>query len=129
MAIRRRAANGWRGTVADRLARRNEFEALVERALEDLPPEAARALENVGIVVEDRGPRDLLGLYEGIPLTERDGGYAGVLPDVITLYREAIEAKARTEAERVREIRTTVLHEIAHYFGIDDNRLHELGWD
>lgn len=119
---------GWSRTVADRMAKRARFEELVRRALDELPEAAARALSNVEVVISERGPRDLLGLYEGIPLTERDSNYAGVLPDVITLFREAIEAKARDSDDLVKEVRTTVLHEIAHHFGISDDRLHELGW-
>lgn len=114
--------------MQDRLAQRRRFEALVDEALASLPPEAAAALENVAIVVRDDGPRDLLGLYEGIPLTERDGSYAGVLPDVITLFRGTIIARCSSDEDLIREVRTTVLHELAHHFGIDDDRLHELGW-
>lgn len=120
--------NGWGATVRTRLEQRRRFDELVEQALEGLPPQATAALDNVAIVVKDHGPRDLLGLYEGIPLTERDNSYVGVLPDVITLYRDAIVAKCRTDDDLVREVRTTVLHELAHHFGIDDARLDELGW-
>lgn len=122
-------AAGWSEPVRERFAQRRRFDALVEDAIASLPPEAAAALDNVAIVVRERGPRDLLGLYEGIPLAERDGSYAGVVPDVITLFRDAIIAKARTDEDLIREVRTTVLHEIAHHFGIDDDRLHELGWE
>jgi predicted Zn-dependent protease with MMP-like domain len=80
--------------------------------------------------VEDRNPDepDLLGLYEGIALTERDTSYAGSLPDAITIYRDALLDVCETEDEVVEEVAVTVIHEIAHHFGIDDERLHELGW-
>ncbi|MGH3113179.1 MAG: metallopeptidase family protein [Gaiellaceae bacterium] len=81
------------------------------------------------IVIEDQGSPGLLGLYQGIPQTRRDpGSYFGVLPDVITIYREPIESRARTAEELEREVRITVWHEIAHHFGISDERLRELGW-
>lgn len=105
------------------------FEELVGAALDTIPDALAEQIDNVVVVVEARGdPPDLLGLYEGIPLTERDdyGGFA--LPDRITVYRDAICEICRTEAEVVQEVRTTVIHEVAHHFGIDDDRLHELGW-
>ena len=74
------------------------------------------------------GPPGLLGLYEGVPLTSRTTGYAGVLPDRITIYRQAIAAICQTEQEVARQVRQTVIHEVAHHFGIDDKRLRELGW-
>jgi predicted Zn-dependent protease with MMP-like domain len=87
-------------------------------------------MENVAVLVRARGPSPtLLGLYEGIPLTARDSGYGGmVTPDRISIFREPILAICRTEDEVVRQVRVTVVHEIAHHFGIDDVRLHELGW-
>ena len=108
-----------------------DFEKHVRRALESLPPEIARAIANVEIVVEDENPEDpdLFGLYLGIPLTDRDSGYAGVLPDKIAIYRIPLEEEFGDEpAVLEEEIRITVLHEIAHHFGIDDDRLEELGW-
>lgn len=120
---------GWGRVVRQRLARRRRFEELVEEAIASLPAEARAALDNVAITIQDEGPRELLGLYEGVPLTERDSSYVGVVPDMITLYRSSIVAKCRTDEALVREVRTTVLHELAHHFGIDDDRLHELGWD
>jgi predicted Zn-dependent protease with MMP-like domain len=105
------------------------FEELVADALDSLPDELGRAMENVAVVVEDDPPEEgLFGLYEGTPLTERDdyGGLA--VPDLITIYRRSICAFARSEDEVVEEVRTTVIHEIAHHFGIDDDRLEELGW-
>jgi len=106
------------------------FEELVADALDGIPEALARRMDNVWVRVEDRsGPPGLLGLYEGVPLTERDGGYAGmVMPDRITLYRLPICAMCRTEADVVDVVRTTVVHEVAHHFGIDDDRLAELGW-
>jgi predicted Zn-dependent protease with MMP-like domain len=109
-----------------------EFEAAVSDALDSVPPELARLMSNVVVLVEDDAPPDapdLLGLYEGTPLTERDDGWAaGSLPDRITIFRRpALEFCASPE-EVVEEVRITVIHEIAHHFGIDDDRLHELGW-
>jgi predicted Zn-dependent protease with MMP-like domain len=104
------------------------FEEMVADALDGLPPELARMMRNVVVVVEDGDDPDLLGLYEGIPLTERLSDYSAVLPDRITVFRRAICAACDTEAEVVDEVRTTVVHEVAHHFGIDDDRLHELGW-
>jgi predicted Zn-dependent protease with MMP-like domain len=106
------------------------FEELVGDALDLIPPELARAIDNVVILVEDRNTEepDLLGLYEGIALTERDTTYAGALPDTITIYRESLLEMCDTEADVIEEVAITVIHEIAHHFGIDDDRLHELGW-
>lgn len=109
---------------------RGEFEELVSAALDQLPERFASAMDNVVVLVEDRHPEEptLLGLYEGIALTERDSHYAGVLPDRITIYREAIVDICRDRDEVVDEVRITVVHEIAHHFGIDDDTLHALGW-
>jgi predicted Zn-dependent protease with MMP-like domain len=105
------------------------FEAMVGEALDGLPPELGALMTNVAVVVEhDRGPRGLLGLYRGIPLTKRTTGYAGVLPDRITIYRRAICAICSSEAEVVEQVRRTVVHEVGHHFGIGDARLRELGW-
>jgi len=107
------------------------FEELVADALDEIPEELGRLMDNVWVTVEDL-PEDgsgLLGLYSGVPLTERDSGYAGmVMPDRITLYRIPICAMCRTEAQVVDVVRDTVIHEVAHHFGIDDDRLDELGW-
>ena len=106
------------------------FEEHVERALDSLPAELRAAMSNVEIVVEDENPEDpdLLGLYLGIPLTER-GEYAGVLPDKIAIYRRPLEDEFGDDPELLQEeIRITVLHELAHHFGIDEDRLSELGW-
>ena len=105
------------------------FEEMVGSALDGLPEGLGRLMSNVAVTVEHgAGPPGLLGLYEGVPLTSRTTGYAGVLPDRITIYQQAICAICRTEREVVAEVRRTVIHEIGHHFGIDDERLHELGW-
>ena len=106
------------------------FEELVSEALDLIPSELARAIDNVVILVAERHPEEaeLLGLYEGVALTERDSMYAGALPDTITIYSESLLAICDTEADVVEEVTITVIHELAHHFGIDDERLHELGW-
>ncbi|MFD3747055.1 metallopeptidase family protein [Nocardia sp. NPDC058633] len=106
------------------------FEELVSDALDRIPAELANAIDNVVVLVEARNDEEpsLLGLYHGIALTERDSYYAGSLPDTITIYREAILDICNTDDEVVEEVAITVIHEIAHHFGIDDERLHELGW-
>ena len=123
------------------LMRRRRFEALVREALTTLPPDLRRLMDNVEIVVEDwptdedlaaagLGPDEtLFGLYLGVPLTERDSGYAGALPDKIAIYRFPLEDEFGDDpAVLEEEIRITVIHEIAHHFGIDEERLGELGW-
>ena len=109
------------------------FEELVGDALDSIPEGLARQMDNVAVVVADDHPtRHLLGLYQGVPLTARDDGYGGYgnlpLPDRITIYRRPILAMCRTEDEVVHQVRVTVVHEVAHHFGIDDDRLHVLGW-
>ncbi|BBZ78319.1 hypothetical protein MANY_36560 [Mycolicibacterium anyangense] len=106
------------------------FEDLVSDALDLIPPKLAAAIDNVVVLVEARHPEDpeLLGLYEGIALTERDSTYAGALPDTITIYRDSLLEICDTDDDVVEEVAITVIHEIAHHFGIDDDRLHELGW-
>ena len=105
------------------------FEEMVTSALDGLPEELGQLMDNVAVTVEHGpGPPGLLGLYEGVPLTSRTTGYAGVLPDRITIYRLAICAECQTEQEVADQVRRTVIHEVAHHFGIDDARLHELGW-
>ncbi len=109
-----------------------EFEDLVAEALDEIPAELARLVDNVVIVVEDEPPPDdpdLLGLYHGIPLTERGATYAGALPDRISIYRGPILRICDTLDDVLDEVHITVVHEIAHHFGIDDDRLHELGYD
>ncbi|GAA5068284.1 putative Zn-dependent protease with MMP-like domain [Thermocatellispora tengchongensis] len=108
---------------------REKFEELVAEALDTIPPDLTRMMDNVVVVVVDDPPEPgLLGLYTGIPLTERGDWYAGVLPDRIEIYRNPISEICETEDEVVDEVQITVVHEIAHHFGIDDQRLHELGW-
>jgi predicted Zn-dependent protease with MMP-like domain len=109
---------------------RERFEELAAEAIDGLPDWVRETMSNVEIVMEDLPPRDqpnLLGLYHGVPLDARGQWYAGVLPDVITLYRATIMAVAGHDEERLRhEIAHTVAHEVAHHFGIDDDRLREL---
>ncbi|MGY4719446.1 metallopeptidase family protein [Naumannella cuiyingiana] len=108
-----------------------EFDRLVDRALETIPPELAAMVDNCLVIVEPDPPEgepDLLGLYDGIPLTERDSAYSGVLPDRIFIYMNPTLAICHTTDDVVEEVHITVVHEIAHHFGIDDDRLHELGY-
>jgi predicted Zn-dependent protease with MMP-like domain len=106
------------------------FDGLVCDALDLIPPELAASIDNVVVLVADRHPEDcrLLGLYEGVALTERDSHYAGSLPDTITIYREALLDACESDDEVVEQVAITVIHEIAHHFGIGDDRLHQLGW-
>src|SRR3954469_24836735 len=107
------------------------FEELVAEALDTIPPELATLVENCVVLVEEEPGRDdpgLLGLYVGVPLTERDSGYTMAIPDRITIFRLPILDMCRSESEVVEQVRITVVHEIAHHFGIDDPRLHELGY-
>lgn len=121
------------GRMKQRLSSRR-FEELVDQAMQELPEELLSRITNLQISIEERPPStkedaELLGLYEGIPLTERGADYFGVMPDLIRLFKPNIEDEA-VDDDDVREvIRVTVLHEIAHHFGIDDDRLTELGWD
>ncbi len=108
-----------------------EFEKIVVDELDELPDEMVDGLENLVFVTEDRpadGSLDLLGLYEGTALTDRDQYGFGELPDRIILYREPLLAISETLDELRDEIHVTLVHEIAHYYGIDDDQLHELGW-
>ena len=105
------------------------FEDMVVTALDGMPEQLGKLMRNVAVTVEHRpGPPGLLGLYQGVPLTNRTSQYAGVLPDHITIYRQAICAICHTEAEVADQVRRTVVHEVGHHFGIDDPRLRELGW-
>jgi predicted Zn-dependent protease with MMP-like domain len=106
------------------------FEQLVADALDSLPTALGEAMENVAVIVEDRAEGDrLFGLYQGIPLTKRGPeSYRWVMPDRITLYQETICRVCSTEAEVIDQVRKTVIHEVAHHFGISDPRLDELGW-
>ena len=113
------------------------FEALVADALDSIPPEFADEMENVAVIVEDwptaaqldgrRGT--LLGLYEGVNILGRSPiGYTGAMPDRITIFRGPLCELARDEDDLAQQVRVTVLHEVGHYFGLSDDRLHELGW-
>ena len=106
------------------------FESLVSDALDQVPPDLMALADNVVVLVEDRNPEEpeLLGLYEGFALTERGWEYGGALPDRIMIYREAICEICGSEEDVVDEVTITVVHEIAHHFGIEEERLHELGW-
>ena len=108
-----------------------DFDRAVNRALDQVPDQFLALLENVVVLVEDDPPEDeadLLGIYEGIPLTERDSHYGLVPPDRITLYRNPLMSASDSIEELIEEIGVTVVHEIGHYFGIDDDELDELGW-
>ena len=110
---------------------RDRFEVLVSDALDTVPSELTDLIDNCVVLVEDEPPAgdpELLGLYEGTPLTERDSGYTMVMPDRITIFRNPTLAMCDSEDEVVEEVAITVVHEIAHHFGIDDARLHELGY-
>lgn len=113
-----------------------DFEELVERAMDGLPPELSDLLDNVVVMVEEWPERatleayeedTLYGLYEGVPLTERGSSYAGVMPDRITIFRGPLERDFGRD-DLVEQVRVTVVHEIAHHFGLDEARLEELGW-
>jgi predicted Zn-dependent protease with MMP-like domain len=118
-----------------------KFEQLVIKAVESLPEEFRERMDNVDVVVADEPTRHqltkterqrgetLLGLYEGVPITERTQGYGFVVPDIITIFQRPIEEMYKNDSEIVAEVRKVVLHEIAHHFGISDNRLRELGMD
>jgi predicted Zn-dependent protease with MMP-like domain len=109
---------------------RHRFEELVSDALDGLPPALTGAMDNVVVLVDDRNADEpsLLGLYEGIALTDRTSHYGGVLPDRITVYQDAILDVCTTEEQVTREVAVTVVHEIAHHFGISEQTLHDLGW-
>jgi predicted Zn-dependent protease with MMP-like domain len=108
------------------------FDALVDQTLDGIPDELARLVRNVVVLVEDEPPEDepddLLGLYDGVALTERDGTLLPQLPDRIFVFRGPLLDLCDSEVQLVEEVRITVVHEIAHHFGIDDHRLHELGY-
>jgi predicted Zn-dependent protease with MMP-like domain len=106
------------------------FEELVSDALDQVPPNFAKAMDNVVVLVEEHNEEEptILGLYHGIALTERNSDYGGVLPDRISIYREPILWMCETEEQVVEEVLITVIHELGHHFGIDDHKLHELGW-
>lgn len=109
----------------------DRFAELVESAFNAVPDELINLLDNVVLFIEDDAPAgdpDLLGVYDGIALTERDTSYGGVLPDRIVIYRNPTLAICETEEQVIEEVTITVVHEIAHHFGIDDDRLHDLGY-
>lgn len=115
---------------------RRDFEAVVDRVLDDLPEWVLERIDNLIVVVEEHPSQDqdpdghgLLGIYEGVNLAERSGDYWGAMPDQITIFRQPHLRMGLEGPELEAEIRKTVLHEIAHHIGIDDDRLHELGWD
>ncbi len=138
---RRYVATDAPAIVTLREKRRRQFERLVARAIDELPHRFRNAIANLEIVIVSRPSladrakmglgrgETLLGLYRGTPLTRRDGGYNLTLPDTITLFQRPIEAICRDEAELVDQVRQTLLHELAHHFGIDDERLDQLGVD
>jgi predicted Zn-dependent protease with MMP-like domain len=117
---------------------RREFEALVERALRKLPRQFRERLANIAVVVEDwpddrtlaemgiEPPDTLYGLYQGIDLTHRDSSYGNVLPDTVTIYQGPIEEDCADEAEMAQVVRETVVHEIGHFFGLDDDTMHQI---
>jgi predicted Zn-dependent protease with MMP-like domain len=105
------------------------FEDMVAEALDGIPEALGRLMDNVAVFIEARSRSGtLLGLYRGVPLTHREAYGGMAMPDRITIYREPILAMCRTRDEVVHQVRVTVVHEVAHHFGIDDARLHELGW-
>ncbi len=108
----------------------DRFDELVADALDLIPGKLAEAMDNVVVLVEPRNPEnpELLGLYEGVALTMRDTHYSGMLPDRITIYRDALLDICSDEQQVVEEVAVTVVHEVAHHFGIPEHRLHELGW-
>lgn len=108
---------------------RRDFDDLVSQALDLIPERFTQAMDNVVVLVEDQHPsRNLYGLYHGVALTSRTTSYSGLLPDTITIYREPILQFAHDEESARHQVATTVIHEVAHHFGIDDDRLDELGW-
>ena len=134
--MRSREIKGQNSPVAV-TATRDDFEQMVADALDSIPPELGDAMENVVVVVEDwptpeqLGGRHgtLLGLYEGVPLTHRGPiSYSGISPDRITVFQGPLCLLARDREDLERSVRTTVLHEVGHYFGMSDDRLRELGW-
>ncbi|WP_246180121.1 metallopeptidase family protein [Kocuria coralli] len=110
---------------------RKDFETAVDDAIDLIPDELFRAMENVVILIGSEPPDHspgVLGLYEGVPLTERDSSWAGSLPDTIHIFQGPLQRMCSTREELVHEITVTVVHEIAHFFGIPESRLHGLGW-
>jgi predicted Zn-dependent protease with MMP-like domain len=125
---RKRTGSSWRAIVGARLGEAATFERLVRNAIESLPEQFRTRLDNVEIVIEDSPGNDhLLGHYHGVPLTKRGAHYSGMLPDKITIYRIPISKRARSPEDLAERVRRTVWHEIAHHFGISDDRLRDLG--
>ena len=107
----------------------DRFAELVAEALDSIPPDLGALMDNVNVFVDDDSPPSgLLGLYRGVPLTSRENYGGMAMPDTITIYRRSICAACATEQAVVDQVRVTVIHEVAHHFGIDDDRLDELGW-
>jgi predicted Zn-dependent protease with MMP-like domain len=104
------------------------FEELVADALDGIPEALGKLMDNVVVVVQEKHPAGLLGLYQGVPLTRREAYGGMAMPDRITIFRHAILRRCRTEEQVVRQVQITVVHEVAHHFGIGDARLDELGW-
>lgn len=106
------------------------FDAMVDDALDEIPEELARRMRNVVILVRERNENDptLLGLYEGVSLTERTFDHTGYLPDAISIYKSALEDICDSEDQLAHEVRVTVLHEVGHFFGMSEHHLHEIGW-
>jgi predicted Zn-dependent protease with MMP-like domain len=107
------------------------FEELVDAALAEIPDKLFDLVENCALIIEDEPPAELagvLGYYDGTPLSQRDSQYSGVLPDRILIFKGPLLRMVRSERELIEEVRITVLHEIAHFFGIDDDELHDLGY-
>lgn len=110
----------------------NQFREMAERILDSLPPEMTAGLDNMVFLVEDSSPPEiggqLLGMYSGLPITEKPYATSGELPDTITIYRQSHLHKVSSLDELAEEVRSTLIHEIGHYYGLSEERLHELGW-
>ena len=106
------------------------FEAMINDALDTIPEEFARHMTNMVVLARDFNPDEptLLGLFEGIPLTEQHSNHSGFLPDAVFVYKDALEAMCSDEEDLRHEVKVTVLHEVGHYFGLEEHELHELGW-
>ncbi|GAC1412042.1 MAG: hypothetical protein NVSMB57_07390 [Actinomycetota bacterium] len=127
--ISRKAGESWSEQVQRQQEAKTRFERMIGDALDSLPEELSARMDNIAVVVEDGEPDGpVLGLYHGIDQTRRDASYSGVLPDLITIYRRPLEARARSEQELADSVRITVWHEVGHHFGLSDDRLRELGW-
>lgn len=107
-----------------------EFEAMINDALDTIPDEFAKHMTNMVVLARDFNDDDptLLGLFEGVPLTEQHSNHTGFLPDAVFVYKNALEAMCSDSDELREEVKITVLHEVGHYFGLEEHELHELGW-